>query len=205
MSVKLQNIRFSGNGQVGPKVFAVCPSCGFCFQQTLHFGMPIGMEVELEGVTVECPRCFKSVPIENGRYEFNAKALKLLIEAKLTKKQVKRFSRQVEKAANLNSIPLNAATINPLLEVAATMALREPNPKSALKQIVEIATLVTMIGGGVVTADILWDRLHNGELFELHSLNEIPEVKPDSDQNTDEKAPDRATRKSFEEWKPIDV
>ncbi|WP_298843275.1 hypothetical protein [uncultured Roseobacter sp.] len=159
----------------------------------------------MHGNAASCPKCGSLAALEDGRYDFRKQALRILAEADITKKQAKQFTRKIEKAANLNSLPKSVAPINPALEQVAELAIQQNNPRLALSQIGHILFFIAGAAvSNIVNADELWDRYWKGELFENHQTGSS-ESKQNLADEAERNTPDEGKNKSSDDWNTTDV
>jgi hypothetical protein len=198
--LSVQNISFIGDG--GTRLPAFCLNCGPTTISVPFVGMD---SLSLSDTTHNCNRCGNQIHVKSAHYEFEKRIVQILAEAQITKKQAKRFARKVKTAKNINSLPASAATINKKLEAATELALKQPNPKSALTITATVAVFLASMAGGVLAADDLYDRYMRGELFETHGLQDSNNIEQNSNAETD-KYPENANEQEPPDGRePIDV
>lgn len=194
----MKGISFVGNlGGAGPDYPAICQNCGNNFFTKLPFqSASKNRRINFENVSVSCPNCGEAARIIDGTYDFFIKTYETLKDANLTKKQLQRFERKVKKNKDPASLEVSASAINPVLGRAVAAASKEANPKGAIQVVTKLAWIIGMAGGGflgamegVVTADELYDRWRDGELFESRPLN-AQEAREEPTKKTDPKTAD---------------
>ncbi|MBN8187622.1 hypothetical protein JF540_13070 [Salipiger thiooxidans] len=166
--VTFRNCAFSGFD--GDLVDAICPRCGPTKAIAPFSGKGTAT---LEGVDLECSKCHGPIRVENAVYDIESKLLEIFTKNPPTRQQIRRFSRAIEKTKDLTAIELKAGTIGAPFQEATRLALRENDVWKALKMVAAAAVTCWAVVQGADTAisvangaDELWDKHHNGELFE---------------------------------------
>ncbi len=139
----------------------------------------------LSDVDVRCVKCGLQTNIPFAEVYFEKSVFNLLINAGISRQQSRQFQRIVKKSADLDWIVERTQTIDQNLHHVAKLAKKEKDPYRALKVVAVIATFLAGAAPFILSYDDVWDRYHNGELFE----------SPPSQQSGDlQKHPDRKRR-----------
>ena len=172
------------NVYIGQNYFDIEPGTGTPFEAhcPVHGSFTAWVPLNLAGSYVSmsqniapCPKCKIAAPIEDGFFDFAEKAFETLKPAGLTRQQVRRYALKASKASSLDDLIFQSRFINEALSEITKEAKQQPNPRSAVQSVTEIAKMILLVfgsaaafGAGLITFDDVWDRYQKGEFFENH-------------------------------------
>lgn len=127
------------------------------------------MQNQFPGAEQPIRGALNSAPAAMAFEAFQRQALRLLIDARLTRQQARRFQRLIQKSDDPDWIVERTQAIDSDLHRAAKLAKEEKDPYRALKAIAAVTTFLVAAGTGVLIFDEIWDKYRNSDLFESHS------------------------------------
>ncbi|WP_134012626.1 hypothetical protein [Litoreibacter halocynthiae] len=149
----------------------------------------------MSNTTHSCQKCGQLLRVKDAYYEFRERVVETLSQAKITRQQARRFALKADKYTDISTLEFQSQFINPAFAELTRAAKSEKDTKTAIEIIKDVAKICVLIagtaaavGGGLITADDVWDRYQKDELFEPHPETPLDQVKDSFQEKTEEES-----------------